>query len=140
MKNKKLRLFPYKGTEQKIDFIETIEVKARVSCDTYKFVNDETKDLAIIFIAKGAHTPLQKVLSGDKTIEGYISGSGTLTITNPEQKTKTYSFKDDSRSNQEFTVAVGSIMQWQADKTSALVIYEICHPPYQDGRYENIAE
>ena len=35
-------------------------------------------------------------------------------------------------------LAIGEIMQWQADKDSPLVAYEICIPPYEDGRYENI--
>ena len=29
-------------------------------------------------------------------------------------------------------------MQWEADKDSDLVAYEICFPPYEDGRYQNI--
>ncbi len=31
-------------------------------------------------------------------------------------------------------------MQWQADPNSPLEAYEICYPPYQDGRYENLLE
>jgi hypothetical protein len=29
-------------------------------------------------------------------------------------------------------------MQEEDDKNSSLVVYEICFPPYQEGRYENI--
>jgi len=29
-------------------------------------------------------------------------------------------------------------MQWEADKEADLVAYEICFPPYEDGRYENL--
>jgi len=36
------------------------------------------------------------------------------------------------------TVGVGEIMQWKADKESGLAVYEICFPPYEDGRYENL--
>jgi hypothetical protein len=31
-------------------------------------------------------------------------------------------------------------MQWFADDDSSLTAYEICYPPYEDGRYENISE
>ena len=30
-------------------------------------------------------------------------------------------------------------MQWEASKNSNLVFYEVCYPPYQDGRFENLA-
>jgi hypothetical protein len=29
-------------------------------------------------------------------------------------------------------------MRWEADPKSNLKAYEICFPPYEDGRYENI--
>jgi hypothetical protein len=35
-------------------------------------------------------------------------------------------------------VGIGDVMQWEADKETDLVAYEICFPPYEDGRYENI--
>jgi hypothetical protein len=53
-----------------------------VKCRVYSFENDTEKDLGIIDVDRGCKTPLQKVLQGDKTIEGYISGKGKLIITN----------------------------------------------------------
>ena len=35
-------------------------------------------------------------------------------------------------------VEIGEIMQWQADENESLVVFEICFPPYQDGRFENL--
>lgn len=29
---------------------------------------------------------------------------------------------------------------WEADPDSSLMAYEVCFPPYEDGRYENIDE
>jgi hypothetical protein len=31
-------------------------------------------------------------------------------------------------------------MQWYANGNSDLVFYEVCWPPYADGRFEDIAE
>jgi len=35
-------------------------------------------------------------------------------------------------------VSIGEIMQWEADKESDLHVFEVCYPPYEDGRYENL--
>jgi hypothetical protein len=35
-------------------------------------------------------------------------------------------------------VEIGELMQWTADEKTGLMVYEICFPPYQDGRYEEI--
>lgn len=35
----------------------------------------------------------------------------------------------------EIAVMINDVMQWQAD--SDLVLYEICFPPYEDGRFQN---
>lgn len=60
-------------------YIETIVVKEGVECDIYKFPSDESKDLALVRVSSGFKTPLQKVIKGAKTVEGYVSGKGTLT-------------------------------------------------------------
>ncbi|MBI3342168.1 hypothetical protein HY024_03530 [Candidatus Curtissbacteria bacterium] len=82
-------------------------------------------------------TPLQRVLNGDKTIEGYIEGKGKLTITKPDGK-KIVHVVGESSKPLELNVKVGEIMQWQASPSSTLTAYEVCYPPYKDGRYENI--
>lgn len=35
-------------------------------------------------------------------------------------------------------VQIGEQMQWAAEPESDLVFAEVCFPPYEDGRYENI--
>lgn len=35
-------------------------------------------------------------------------------------------------------VNIGDVMQWLAEADSCLTVYEICIPPYQDGRYEDL--
>jgi hypothetical protein len=37
-------------------------------------------------------------------------------------------------------VSKGELMQWQAahDAKDLLVAYEICYPPYEDGRFKNV--
>ena len=117
--------------KEPIELQETCEVTHGVVCDVYAFENDDTKDLGIVTMQAGAKTPLQKVRGGDKTIEGYISGEGVLTVDD-----KVYVFPGSEQT--EIEVQIGETMQWEA-KTE-LVFSEVCFPPYQDGRYENLTE
>lgn len=104
----------------------------------YKFDGDNSKDLGVIRIEPGFKTPLQKVLKGDRTIEGYMSGKGRLVITRPDNTHEEYPVSSDTQKPFTVTVAIGEKMQWQADKDSPLIAYEICFPPYENGRYENL--
>lgn len=130
-----LKKFTFEGKEEPISFVEKIHVADGVECDVYTFDKDSNKDLGVIRISQGKKTPLQKVLKGDRTIEGYISGKGKLVITKPDGKKDLYVAGKEPLS---VDVKIGELMQWQADKDSNLVAYEICYPSYQDGRYENI--
>jgi len=76
---------------------------------------------------------LQKVLKGDRTIEGYVSGEGESTIIGLDGKQKIY----QAQKGLEVEVEIGELMQWQAAPDSDLEVYEICFPPYADGRFEN---
>jgi len=138
--NSKLSKFQFNGSRQKVRFTETLNVAVGVECDIYTFVDDKSKDLGIIRIKSGCKTPLQRVLSGDKTIEGYISGRGTLTITKANGKKEICKVGNNKKEKLEMNVTVGELMQWQADNDSELIAYEICFPPYKEGRYENIKE
>lgn len=128
-----MKTFNFEGKEQAVSFVEVLHVTDGVDCDVYTFDGDKSKDLGIIKIKPGKKTPLQKVLKGDRTIEIYISGKGKLTVTKIDGEKVVY--KTNS-----VTVKIGELMQWQADKDSQLVIAEVCFPPYEDGRYENIEE
>src|SRR3989338_4638596 len=75
-----IKTFMFEGTEQRVSYKITTEVTDNVDCDVYEFLDDPKKDLGIIRIKPGGKTPLQKVLNGDKTIEGHISGRGKLTV------------------------------------------------------------
>jgi hypothetical protein len=132
---KRLGSFKFEGVEQPVSFIESMLVTTGVACDVYSFISDDTKDLGIIRIKAGCKTPLQKVLKGERTIEGYISGNGKLTITKTDGSKVEY-----PATGKELivTVRIGELMQWQAAADSELVAYEICFPPYTDGRYENL--
>jgi hypothetical protein len=123
--------------DEEVSFIETMQVKDGVTCDVYVFNNDVSKDLGVVTVSMGHKTPLQKVLLGDKTIEGFISGAGVLTINKENGNVESYKFPSDTQPK-EIEVKVGEIMQWEADKDVDLVFYEICYPPYKDGRYENL--
>ncbi len=94
--------------------------------------------MGIIRIQPGYKTPLQKILKGEKKIEGYISGKGKLVVTKTDGSEKTYDV-DSKKNNFMVDVKIGELMQWTADPKSDLVVFEICYPPYQDGRYENLS-
>lgn len=121
-----------------VDFIETVQVTEDVKCDVYSVRDDDSKDLGIIRIDLGAKTPLQKVQKGVETVEGHVSGKGTLTITRASGEEEVYPVCDDAQEKFKIDVGIGDTMQWQADKDSELVAFEICIPPYEDGRYENL--
>ncbi len=122
-----------------ITHVETQTVKEGVLADLYTFDNDTTKDLAVVHVAKGHKTPLQRILKGAKTIEGYMSGVGSLTVTTQDGSQKRYAFAENTDSNPsvETEVHIGELMQWSAD--TDLTFYEICEPPYEDGRFEDLA-
>ena len=127
--------FNFEGKEQDVVFVETMQVAAGVECDVYKFDGDAGKDLGIIRIRAGCKTPLQKVMKGDRTIEGYISGRGKLIIIKTDGEQKIYI----GERGLAVSVGVGEVMQWQADSDSDLEGYEICFPPYQAGRFQNLS-
>lgn len=130
--------FDFEGKTLPITLVNKIQITEGVECDAYAFAGDDTeKDLGIIRIQPGAKTPKQKVLAGEKTIEGYVSGKGTLTI---KRGVSEAIYWVGGKENKPFSVQVnmGDIMQWEAAPDSQLVAYEICFPPYKDGRFENI--
>jgi len=135
---KQIDNFDFGQGPEKVRFVETIDVSEGVECDVYTVDKDKNKDLGIIKIKKGFKTPKQKVLKGKKTIEGYISGKGKLTITRQNGLEEIYEVDDSRKTNFKIDVGIGDIMQWQADPGYNLIAFEICVPPYKDGRYENL--
>ncbi len=133
-----LKSFEVDGTSRPISFVRRTEEADGVVCDAYAFIDDNRKNLGIIQIEPGKKTPLQKVLSGDRTIEGYISGKGTLTITKQNGQTITFDFDGKTELVKSIPISVGETMQWEANKRSKLKVFELCYPPYEEGRFENI--
>jgi hypothetical protein len=125
--------------KQHVNFVETQIVKEGVFCDIYSFDQDNSKDLGIVTVTKGFKTPLQRILQGDRTIECFMSGVGTLNITKDDGRVEKYEFTNQSEVG-EIVVEIGEIMQWEAGKNNDLIFYEICYPPYQDGRFKNISD
>lgn len=138
-RNDHLTSFEFEGVTQPVEFVETTnEVSPGAECDVYKFVGDDTKDLGIIRINPGCETPLQRVLKGDRTIEGYVSGSGKLVVARGNVSIETFEVTDRPGEHLSVLVRVGDTMQWKASPNSKLVAYEVCVPPYADGRFENL--
>ncbi len=130
------KLTTFKG--EPVTFVETTQIDDGIQCDVYSFVGDTTKDLGIITVRNGSATPLQRVLEGTSTKEGYLAGKGSLTVETLEGITTTYYFSEQNRKI-EVSVTIGQTMQWKADRNSDLQFYEICEPPYTDDRFENLA-
>lgn len=132
--------FDFLGRSWKVNYVESHPVIDGVLCATYIFPEDPQKDLAILRIKKGMKTPLQRILEGDLTLEGYLSGLGIFVITNREGVTFEHAVGNRPNCGFSFAVRPGEIMQWRADPDSELVAYEVCYPPYKDGRFENLEE
>ena len=111
-----------------------MQVADGVECDTYTFDNRDDVDLGIIKIQPNAKTPRQKVLNGENTIEGYISGKGKLVVERENGNVDIY----DTDKDVKVSVGIGDIMPWTASEDTPLVAYELCYPPYKDGRYGNL--
>jgi hypothetical protein len=133
----KLTHFKVNSRVEKVTFVETQAVKEGVDCDIYSFDSDASKDLAVVCVQPGFKTPLQKVLLGDKTIEGFMNGAGILSTWAVDGLQRNYSFDEENKS-EEVSVKIGEMMQWSADQDLGLTFYEICEPPYEDGRFENV--
>jgi hypothetical protein len=135
----KLISFKVEGNNVPVRYVETMKVKDGVMCDIYSFQEDDKKDLAIVTVSRGSKTPLQRILQGEKTIEGFVRGQGLLTVWSEDGTSRSREFGPD-RDDGPVAVRVGQIMQWHANADSDLVFYEICEPPYEDGRFENLPD
>lgn len=131
--------FSFQGEDLKVNFLESTQVVPGVTCDAYEFVGDASKDLGLITLEPVTKTPRQLVLLGDKTIEGYVSGVGSLEITRASGSQEIYHF-DAIKKSFTIEVLIGDTMQWIAGPEAVLLIYEICFPPYIEGRFRNLSQ
>lgn len=132
---RRLESFTYKQETLQTKFVESSEVFPGVVCDVYLHPETRERDLGVIYIEAGKSTKPQKVLSGTETIEGYISGKGRLCIRKPSGETIIFEVGPETEGFSH-VIEVGDIMQWQAEDD--LVVFEICYPPYEEGRFENM--
>ena len=135
----KLTSFTVDDRPVPVVFVETMDVKEGVVCDVYKIEGDDTRDLAIVTVRKGCKTPLQRVVAGKETREGFVSGQGVLTVWSAAGVAAEHRFGSDTKAGS-VVVSVNERMQWHADSETDLVFSEVCTPPYEDGRFENITD
>jgi hypothetical protein len=131
--------FEFRGVLREVVYIETTKVRDGVECDVYGFVGDKTKDLGIIRIEEEKETPRQRVnLDPDFVIEfteeGYFSGDGSFLIRRLGEEIQEMYEVNAETSRFSILVERGEEMKWRAGK-GGLVAYEVCKPPYEDGRY-----
>ena len=137
-----LTKFEFEGNVLTVKYRETTKFDdyPGVECDVYDFVGDNSMDLGIIRIDPGCKTPRQKVLKGDRTVEGFVGGNGMLIIENENGHCRACPVYSQMELPFSTEVEIGDVMQWRADIDSALTVYEICKPKYKDGRYTNLPE
>jgi hypothetical protein len=133
----RLERFDLCGLADRVVYVETVAVRPGVTCDVYRFATDQTWDLAVVEVHAGHKTPHQRVVDGETTIEGRIAGQGVLTVSN-QGNVVAYEFRDDEA--QPVSVKQGEQMQWHADTNEPLYFFELCNPPYADGRFEDLPE
>jgi len=138
-RGEKLQDFSFEGKLHRVRYVETTPVTEGVVCEVYAFVDDNTRDLGIVTVSKGARTPLERVLNGNRTSNGFISGRGVLTVTSEDGTTQVHHFDSDNE-KPIVDVEVGETMQWVADGEADLMFYEVCDPPYEEGRYEYLPD
>lgn len=134
---KKLETFVYRDKTLATNFMGSSKVFPGVVCEVYLHPETQERDLGIIYIEAGKKTKPQKVLAGEETIEGYISGTGRLILLKPTGENLVFEVGPETEGFSH-TIEIGDIMQWQSDED--LVVFEICYPPYQDGRFENLED
>lgn len=132
----KLKTFTIDSKELSVACLNTEQVKEGVECDIYSFAGDTTKDLAIVRVKPGYSTPLQKVISGEQTIEQYVSGEGRLMVKSVLGEITYFEF-DSKKKAIPVIVNVGELMQWKATGDIELTFSEVCTPPYEKGRFED---
>jgi hypothetical protein len=135
-----LMFFWWENRFQPVKFVETEQIVKGVERDAYSFIGDSTKDLGIIRIQPGFKTRRQRIRQGERTIEGHISGTGKLIIERVNGEKEVYKFDDKRKNKPEITVNIDDIMQWLTAPDSPLIAYEICFPPYKEGRYEELGQ
>ena len=132
-----LSQFEYQDVKVGIEFVETLQVKDGVVCHVYRFQLDDSRDLAIVEVETGScRTPLQRIRGGDETIEGHLSGKGTLTITATDGNMHIYEYHQ----SQSCVVAVsrGELMQWFADTPEPLVFFADMHAAIRGGPFREL--
>jgi len=121
------------GKSRGVRFVESSTVKQGVVCDVYAFVDDNSQDLAVVSIEAGEVSPKQLLSSGDETIEYHVQGMSNLRVERVGGTVDIYNFPGDERA---VAINEGDVMQWCAIED--LVFYELCTPPYTDGRFKDL--
>lgn len=137
MNTDRLRTFEVGQHTVPVSYGETSQVADGVTCDTYTFDDDKHKDLGIVHVAAGAKTPRQRIVSGDLTVEQHVSGRATLRVEREDGLRQRFRFRGDL-SRRAIWLGAGDVMQWHAKDD--LTFAEVCYPPYEAGRFENLSE
>lgn len=134
----RIESFSHHSRELTAVFQETIIVAPGVECDVYVHPETKRRDLAIVRVEAGKNTPAQKVLKGRVTVEGYRSGKGRLIIIHKDGSRSEFEVGPESEGFS-YSATIGETMQWQAAEDEPLEFFEICFPPYEDGRFEDLS-
>src|SRR5882724_4520681 len=120
--------FTVSGRLRTIAFENTYHIADGVDADIYTFADDHTHLLTIFTLAAGIKVPPRKVVNGQRIIEGYVKGKGTLTVSSASGAKETYYFEHDGHTK-DVIVESGQSVQWITPNDSELVYYEVTPMP-----------
>lgn len=122
----------------------TLILGVGVTVDTYQAVHSGNH-LGVIFVEPGQCVPLQQLLTVDRTLEEYISGTGKLivyrNIGGGEFEEEVHHVDQYVRRPYKVEVRGGDRMQWVADEDDSLFACTEWFPNYKgDGIEDNFRE
>lgn len=139
-----LETFRFKGQLLPVKHVKTVAEAPGVTSDVYTFLTRNmlratNRDLAILHFEPGASLPRQRMVQGITTVEGFISGDGILHIVRANGQEETHFFRGRNSGRPIVEVHMDDIMQLRAFKRSPFESFEICYPPYTDGRFQDLS-
>lgn len=116
--------FEIGNVNREIMYIKSVHIASGIDSDVYSFLDDKSQVLSIVRVKRGVKSPLEKIESANKIIEGFLKGKGTLSVSTFGNNKNTYYF-ETAGYNKEVEIHTGESVQWSAPKDADLIYYKI---------------
>lgn len=128
-----------KGYRISFEIREPSEPGYGYTVDTYKFRDDDSRDLAKATVAPHSTTPPQVVLTDGLIADYPIKGRGIFICFTPMGVLEIINFNsaEPSQRNFKVTYSRGFYQCWKAG-AEGLEFLEVCSPPYKTGDFKNL--